>query len=140
MNQTILLVDDEDDILYLLDNVLSKGGFTVLKAKSGEECFKILKKEKPDLIFMDIMMPGINGWDTARTIKKDPKTKDIPILMISILDDFQDKRKSIEYGLADDHLFKPIDTEVLLQTTETFLSANAGVSVVTKSISSNPLL
>jgi CheY-like chemotaxis protein len=125
MSQTILLVDDEDDILYILTSILSKGGYTVKKASSGEECLEMLKEELPDLIFMDIMMPGINGWETARKIKTDPRTKDIPLLMISVLDDFEDKKRSIDYALADDHICKPVDLKALLQTTETILSTKS---------------
>jgi CheY-like chemotaxis protein len=125
MGQTILLVDDEEDILYILTSVLSKGGYTINKARSGEECLEMLKGELPDLIFMDIMMPGINGWDTARKIKTNPRTKDIPLLMISVLDDFEDKKRSIDYALADDHLCKPVDLKVLLQTTETIISTKS---------------
>ncbi len=122
MDHTILLVDDEDDILFILESVLQKNGFSVIRASSGEECLEILKTEKPDIIFMDIMMPGLNGWETARHIKTDPRTKDIPILIISVLDDFMDKKRSIEYGLAEKHLCKPVDFNVLLQTTKTLLS------------------
>jgi CheY-like chemotaxis protein len=122
MSKIILLVDDEEDILYILKNVLLKAGYFVREARSGEECLEILKKEKPDLIYMDIMMPGINGWETARKIKKDPRTKDIPVSMLSVLSDFEDMKRSMEYGLADKHLCKPVDFDVLLDTTETLLS------------------
>jgi CheY-like chemotaxis protein len=122
MSNIILLVDDEDDILYILKSVLTRAGYEVKTAGSGEECIEMLNGEKPDLIFMDIMMPGINGWETARKIKTDPETKDIPVLMVSVLDDFEDKKKSLNYAMAEDHLGKPVDLQVLLETTESLLS------------------
>jgi CheY-like chemotaxis protein len=124
MGKMILVVDDEDDILFILRSVLSKKGYIVKEAYSGEECLKILEDEKPDLIFMDIMMPGINGWEAARKIKTDPKTKHIPISMLSVKSDPEDKLRSMEYSYADEHLSKPVDFEILLNTAECLLTQN----------------
>ncbi len=124
MPKMILIVDDEDDILFILKNVLSKNGYSVKEAYSGEECLKIVKTEKPDLIFMDIMMPGIDGWETAKTIKTNPKTKDIPISMLSVKSDPEDLKRSREYAGADHHLTKPVDFSLLLQTVETLTADN----------------
>lgn len=124
MGKLVLIVDDEEDILFILKNVLSKKGYSVREAYSGEECLEILKKEKPDLIFMDIMMPGIDGWEAARRIKKNPKTKNIPISMLSVKSDPEDREKSRNYSFADKHLSKPVDFDLLLSTAEALLSGN----------------
>ncbi|NIM03776.1 response regulator, partial [bacterium] len=100
-------------------------GYVVKEAKSGEECLNILTVEKPDLIYMDIMMPGIDGWETVRKIKTNPDTRHIPVSMLSVKSDPEDLRKSREYSLADEHLTKPVDFEALLNTTESLLSPNA---------------
>jgi putative two-component system response regulator len=123
MAKLILAVDDEDDITFILKTVLSKRGYKVKEAYSGEECLEILKKEKPDLIFMDIMMPGIDGWETARRIKANPLTRDIPFSMLSVKCDPADKRKSQDYSFADAHLDKPLDFEILLNTAESFFES-----------------
>ena len=125
MPKMILIVDDEDDILFILKNVLSKRGYSVKEAYSGEECLELVKKEKPDLIFMDIMMPGIDGWETAKTIKTDPKTKDIPISMLSVKSDPEDLKRSREYAGADEHLSKPVDFNLLLSTVKSLLAENS---------------
>lgn len=122
MGKLILVVDDEEDILFILKNVLSKKGYLVKEAYSGEECLELLKKEKPDLIFMDIMMPGLDGWETAKKIKADPRTKDIPLSMLSVKSDPDDMKKSREYSHADEHLTKPVDFDSLLETAEALLS------------------
>ncbi len=124
MPKMLLIVDDEDDILFILKNVLSKNGYSVKEAYSGEECLEIVKKDKPDLIFMDIMMPGIDGWETAKTIKENPKTKDIPISMLSVKCDPNDIKRSREYAGANEHLCKPLDFNMVLNTVESLLSAD----------------
>ncbi|GBE17950.1 alkaline phosphatase synthesis transcriptional regulatory protein PhoP [archaeon BMS3Abin16] len=122
MKKKILVVDDESDIIYILKTVLSRRGYAVINAGSGEECLKVVKSERPDLIFMDIMMDGMDGWEAARRIKTDPKTRDIPISMLSVKSWSDDRKKSREYAYADMHLKKPIDFGELLDTTENMLS------------------
>lgn len=124
MAKMILIVDDEEDILFILKSVLSRNGYNVKEAYSGEEAIEALKKEKPDLIFMDIMMPGIDGWDAARHIKTDPKTKDIPISMLSVKSDTEDKKRSMKYAMADEHLSKPIDFNNLINTADSLIGKN----------------
>ena len=118
MGKKILIVDDEEDMIFILKNFLSKKGYSIREVKSGEECSEVLKKDKPDLIIMDIMMPGIDGWETTRTIKTDERTKNIPVSMLSVKADTEDVRRSFEYALADHHLSKPIVFDDLLSTVE----------------------
>ncbi len=85
---------------------------------------RLVREERPDLIFMDIMMPGIDGWETARKIKTNPRTKDIPISMLSVKSDPEDKEKSLSYSLADKHLSKPVDFNLVIDTAENLTSKN----------------
>ncbi len=124
MSKMILIVDDEEDILFILKSVLSRKGYRVKEAYSGEEAIETLKKEKPDLIFMDIMMPGIDGWDAARHIKTDPTTKGIPLSMLSVKSDPEDRKRSRDYAMADDHLSKPIDFNALISTVDSLIEKN----------------
>ncbi|MEE9594938.1 MAG: response regulator, partial [Candidatus Hydrothermarchaeales archaeon] len=80
----ILVVDDEPDILYLVNKVLSNKGYTVIKASSGLDAIDKVKKEKPDLVLLDVMMPEMDGWETCKIIRADDETKDTPIAMLTV--------------------------------------------------------
>jgi CheY-like chemotaxis protein len=121
VEKKILVVDDEKDLVYLLKTLLARHGYSVIEANSGEECLDILKKENPDLIFMDIMMPGMDGWETARRIKTDTDTTHIPIIMLSARSNKVDTKKSREYSFANEHLAKPINSRELIKTTESLI-------------------
>lgn len=114
MAKAILVVDDEEDVIYIVKTVLMKKGYKVIEAKNGREALEKVKKEKVDAVILDIMMPDINGWEVCRKIKEDEETKDLPVVMLSVLRDFVDRKKSIEYAKADYHLTKPIEFEMLL--------------------------
>ena len=112
----IMLVDDEPDILLIERTILKKAGHEVIETESGEECLERLKTEKPDIILLDVMMPGINGWETAKQIKEDENTKDIPVIMVTVRGSEEDMTKSFQYGKSDGHVSKPIIKEKLLNT------------------------
>ncbi len=112
----ILVVDDEPDIVNIVERILKKHGFETMGAYSGEETLNILKKEKPDLILLDIMMPGMDGWETAKKIKENPETKDIPIVFLTIRGEEEDQEKSFIYSKANAHITKPIIEEKLIAT------------------------
>lgn len=81
----ILIVDDEPDVLTLLGERLTKAGYDVLKASSGQEAIQSVAKNIPDLIILDIAMPGMDGSETATILRSEPKTRDIPILFLTCL-------------------------------------------------------
>ncbi len=112
----ILVVDDEPDIVNIVERILKKHGFETIGAYGGEETLNILKKEKPDLILLDIMMPGMDGWETARRIKENPETKDIPIVFLTVRGEEEDQEKSFAYSKANAHITKPIIEEKLVAT------------------------
>jgi len=103
----ILVVDDEQMNIELLDGFLSVD-YDILKAYDANEALLIVEKDSPDLILLDIMMPGIDGYEVCKKLKDDPKTMHIPIIMVTALREKEDKIKAIKAG-ADDFLSKPID-------------------------------
>jgi CheY-like chemotaxis protein len=117
----IMVVDNEPDIVDLTRTVLELGGYTVVPSYSGEEALRKLEKDKVDLVLLDIMMPGMSGWDVFNRIKK--KNKDIKVAFMSVLE-ISDKRKQVllDEGLAD-YIMKPFDKETLLQRVDKILKS-----------------
>jgi GAF domain-containing protein/DNA-binding response OmpR family regulator len=105
----ILIVDDDDSIRSLLNQELTEAGYIIDEAANGKDALAMIRKKKPDLIILDIMMPEMNGFDVAAVLKNDPQTMDIPIIVLSIV---QDKIRGFRIGV-DRYLTKPIDTSVL---------------------------
>jgi len=117
----ILTVDDEPGIHDLLKIMLKKGGHETVKALSGEEAIEKLKEEKVDAILLDVMMPGMDGWDTLKRIRENPETRDIPVIMVTVRGAEEDRERSFEHR-ADAHLTKPILKEQLLRTVDWVLA------------------
>ena len=107
---TILVVDDEAQIRRVMRTTLSAQGYTVLEAKSGEEALATLRDERPNLILLDINMPGMSGLDAAREIRR---TSDIPIIMLTVRNTERDKVAALDAG-ADDYVVKPFGSDELL--------------------------
>src|SRR5688572_9396626 len=105
----ILIVDDDDSIRSLLQQELGDAGYSIEEARNGKEALVAVRKQRPDLIILDIMMPEMNGFDVAAVLKNDPQTMDIPIIVLSIV---QDKTRGFRIGV-DRYLTKPIDTGLL---------------------------
>jgi DNA-binding response OmpR family regulator len=103
---TILIVDDDDSIRSLLHQELSDTGYLIEEACNGKQALECVRRNKPDLIILDVMMPEMNGFDVAAVLKNDPETMDIPIIVLSIV---QDKIRGYKIGV-DRYLTKPIDT------------------------------
>ncbi len=122
----IMVVDDEPQILTLVKIMFEMKGYQVSEAKSGAECLRKLKNEKPDLILLDIMMPGEDGWEILKEIKKDKETKDIPVVMFSVRTSKDSIKKSLEYG-ADAHINKPFDLDYLLNQVKSLLEKDTSI-------------
>jgi signal transduction histidine kinase/CheY-like chemotaxis protein len=106
---TILVVDDDDSIRSLLQQELSDAGYIIEEATNGKEAVAKVRAQKPDLVILDVMMPEMNGFDVAAVLKNDPQTMDVPIIVLSIV---QDKTRGYRIGV-DRYLTKPIDTNLL---------------------------
>ncbi|MBL0132135.1 MAG: response regulator [Chitinophagaceae bacterium] len=105
----ILIVDDDDSIRSLLHQELGDAGYQIEEARNGKEALEKVRANRPDLIILDIMMPEMNGFDVAAVLKNDPQTMDIPIIVLSVV---QDKARGFRIGV-DRYLTKPIDTGLL---------------------------
>ena len=110
--EKILVVDDEEDILELVRYNLTKEGFNVLCASTGEEGLNAAKSKLPDLIILDLMLPGIDGLDVARSLKSEKNTKDIPVIMLTAKGEEADIVTGLELG-ADDYISKPFSPRIL---------------------------
>ncbi|MFC3879829.1 response regulator [Algoriphagus namhaensis] len=110
-NAHILIVDDEQSIRSLLSQELADAGYLTSEASNGKEAIESIRENRPDLVILDIMMPEINGFDVAAILKNDPQTMDIPIIILSIV---QDKARGFRIGV-DRYLTKPIDTNQLFE-------------------------
>jgi len=109
----ILIVDDEKDILELIGYNLEKEGYKILKALSGETALRSSRSENPDLILLDLMLPGIDGLDVLKKLKKDAKTTNIPTILLTAKGEEADIVAGLELG-ADDYITKPFSPRVLL--------------------------
>jgi two-component system, NtrC family, sensor kinase len=117
--RTLLVVDDEPLNVKLLKARFSHVGYTVLEALSGEEALRKAESQ-PDLILLDVMMPGMNGFETCGRLKENPRTKDIPVIFISAVDDAIIKVNGLELGGVD-YIAKPFDAAELLTRVRTHL-------------------
>jgi diguanylate cyclase (GGDEF)-like protein len=115
----ILAVDDEKSNLMVLNSILS-ADYTVLTAKSGEEALSRVAEEPPDLILLDILMPGIDGFEVLRTLKKSPETRMIPVIIITGLQSDTDEEKGLLLG-AVDYITKPFKNAIVIARVKTHL-------------------
>lgn len=106
MRQTILVVDDEPDIVEIIQYNLEKSGFDVIVAADGPAALKKARDETPDLIVLDLMLPGLEGTDVCRILKQEERTRSIPILMLTAKSEEIDRIIGLELG-ADDYVVKP---------------------------------
>jgi two-component system cell cycle response regulator len=118
--EKILLVDDEPFNVKLLRAILATQPYHTLSASSGEEALQKVEEEPPDLILLDIMMPGLDGYEVTKRLKRDPGTRDIPIILVTALDGPGNKIKGLEAG-ADEFLNKPVDKAEILARVKSLL-------------------
>jgi len=111
--EKILVVDDEEDILELIRHNLAREGYRIVCAATGESAITMSNTEKPDLIVLDLMLPGIDGLQVARRLKDDVRTRHIPIIMLTAKGEEADMVTGLELG-ADDYITKPFSPRVLI--------------------------
>jgi phosphate regulon transcriptional regulator PhoB len=120
MTRRILVVDDEKDIVDLISYNLEKEGFSVVKAYDGEAAVKLVNERKPDLMILDLMLPGIQGIDVCKLIRGSSETGDLPIIMLTAKGDEFDRVLGLEIG-ADDYITKPFSVKELVARIRTVL-------------------
>lgn len=118
--ETILIVDDEVDLLELIEYNLKKAGYNVLKAENGPEGLRLARKHHPDLIILDIMMPRMTGFEVVAELREDTELKHVPVLFLTARSDEETEVKGLDVG-ADDFLPKPISTAKLVARIKTAL-------------------
>jgi len=121
--RTILVVDDERDLVDLISYNLTRHGFDVLTALDGNDAIDVATRELPDLICLDLMMPGLDGTEAARRLKSDPRTNQIPIVMLTAKGEETDVVVGLTIG-ADDYVTKPFSMKILLARISTVLRRN----------------
>ena len=118
---TILIVDDSPTELHLFQNMLQKGGFETLVADSGEDGIRQAEAARPDCILMDVVMPGMNGFQATRKLTHDPRTSNIPVIMITTKDQETDKIWGMRQG-AVEYIVKPIGQKELVEKIKTVMA------------------
>jgi two-component system alkaline phosphatase synthesis response regulator PhoP len=108
----ILVVDDDPEIVTMLSARLGKRGYKISTASDGHKAIELAKKELPDVVLLDVMMPGKSGWEVARAIKQDPATHAVKIVMVSAIGEKTNEITAPIYG-ADAHVDKPFEFEHL---------------------------
>ncbi len=111
--KTILIVDDSPTERHVLSELLTQNGYQVITAENGEEGVEKAKSEQPDLILMDVVMPGLNGYQATRTLTRDETTKHIPIIVCTSKGQETDRIWGLRQG-ALDYIVKPVDAQDLL--------------------------
>jgi DNA-binding response OmpR family regulator len=112
--QKILLVDDEEDILDFLELILEEQGYAIVKANSGREALASAQMHHPELILLDVMMPGMDGWEVLKLLKADEEVAHIPVAMLTARSEMKDKIQGLQEG-AIDYISKPFATKELLE-------------------------
>jgi twitching motility two-component system response regulator PilH len=117
----ILIVDDSPTEVHVIRTALEKHGYQTASAADGAEGIRLAKSMKPDLIFMDIVMPGVNGFQATRTLANDPETRRIPVIMVTSKSQETDRIWGMRQG-AIDYLVKPISAEKLVEKAQAALA------------------
>lgn len=123
---TVLVIDDEHDARTIVTRLLSRDGYQVVTASSGEEGLRLAHELMPAVITLDVMMPQMDGWSVLRALKADPKLRDIPVIMLTMMDD---KTKAYSLG-ATDYLVNPIKREQLRRVVHRYYSPESSTTAL----------
>jgi len=118
----VLIVDDSPTEMFKLKSILEKHGHDVIEATDGADGVNVAKKELPDLVLMDVVMPGLNGFQATRQLTKNDQTAHIPVIMVTTKDQETDRVWGKRQG-ARDYLIKPVEESTLISTIENTLSS-----------------
>lgn len=121
MAKKVLIVDDSPTETYKMETILKKNGYAVCKAENGEEGIEVAKKELPDIVLMDVVMPGLNGFQATRLLTKGKETAHIPVIIVTTKDQPTDKLWGKRQG-AKGYLVKPVDDKQLMDAVQQVLN------------------
>lgn len=114
--KTILCVEDESEMIDLMRLILERRGFRFLGAEGGQEGLDLIRKEMPDLILLDLMMPGVDGWEVYRQLKADADLKEIPVIVVTAKAQSIDKVLGLHIARVDDYITKPFGPQELIES------------------------
>ncbi len=120
--ETILVVDDNQDNVEILRAFLEARGYTIAEASDGKAALACLEEVRPAMVLLDVMMPGMDGWQVCRTIKNHPDLGDTCVIMVTAKSGYEDKFEGMRSG-ADDYVVKPVDLNELLEKVQRNLAA-----------------
>lgn len=118
---TILIVDDSPTEVHVLRGILERNGHSVVVAECGEDGVEAARNKKPDLILMDVVMPGLNGFQATRQLNRDPATQNIPVILVTTKDQETDRAWGLRQG-AKEYIVKPVSADELIQKVVRLLS------------------
>ena len=121
MKKKILIVEDDKMICQLESIILELRGYDIISAENGQAALDILIKELPDLVLLDVMLPGVDGYAICQHIKSNPATKNIPVIMLTAKKTAEDIKKGYQMG-ADEYVTKPFRSAALLETIASYLN------------------
>ncbi len=121
----VLIADDEHNIRHILDFSLNAEGFDVVSADNGEDAFTLAVSEKPDLIILDVMMPGRGGIETCKVLKQDERTANIPVILLTAKSTLEDRDNGKAAG-ADGYITKPFSPQNVIDSVQSFLGVMNG--------------
>jgi two-component system response regulator VicR len=120
-NKLILCIEDEPEMIDLIRLILTRRGFEVKGANGGKEGLEFIRKDKPDLVLLDLMMPDMDGWEVYQQMKADEKTRDIPVIVVTAKAQSIDKVLGLHIAKVDDYIAKPFSPQELLTSVDTVL-------------------
>ena len=139
MARTVLVIDDEPELGRLIDYNLTKAGYLVLTARDGEAGLAAARKHAPDLVVLDVMMPGLDGWEVCKRLRQEPSTAALPILMLTAKAEESDRVLGLELG-ADDYLTKPFSVRELAARVKALLRRAEASAAPAEVLKAGPLV
>ncbi len=114
----VLIIEDQPDIVDLIDLILQRGGYQVLRAYNGTEGLELTRKHKPDVVLLDVMVPGLDGWEYHAAVRDDPELRHIPIIYVTARASAEERLRALDVEGAAAYIIKPFSPKELLQTIE----------------------
>jgi two-component system response regulator VicR len=121
-SKRVVCIEDEPEMIELVQLILGKKGFNVIGANGGIEGLEIVRREKPDLILLDLMMPDMDGWEVYQQIKANPELRRIPVIVVTAKAQSIDKVLGLHIAKVDDYITKPFGPQELMESVEKILS------------------
>jgi two-component system, OmpR family, response regulator VicR len=126
ISKKILCIEDEPEMIDLIRLILSRRGFEISGANGGKEGLAIIRKDHPDLVLLDLMMPQMDGWEVYQQMKADQATKDIPVIVVTAKAQSIDKVLGLHIAKVDDYITKPFSPQELLASVDRVLGPKKG--------------